>query len=207
MSFEEMINLFEKQRENRKKQKGKLITIPVEQLDQIEEEYIKIQKQLKINKEELEKTKEKLAGETSKSKSWMNKYIWQISKSKKEIKKELKEELEPQVRKEIEWKLSNKLRELESEYHQKKINLKSEYYQKEMRLEENINNKIESVVKERIEKLEKVRDNFSERLSKEKDRYEEKYDLDSERNQGYLIGIAKTKKEMIKAFDEILETK
>ena len=63
-----------------------------------------------------------------------------------------------------------------------------------MRLEENINNKIESVVKERIEKLEKVRDNFSERLSKEKDRYEEKYDLDSERNQGYLIGIAKQKK-------------
>ena len=82
MSIEELFKLFEKQRENVKKEKGKLITIPVEQLDQMEKEYIEIQRELRDYKEELKKTKQKLEETKSKSKSWQSKYTWQIQKSK-----------------------------------------------------------------------------------------------------------------------------
>lgn len=198
MSFEELQKLFELQRENVKKEKGKLITIPVEQLDQMEKEYIEIQKELRDYKEELKKTKQKLEETRSKSKSWQSKYTWQIQKSKEQIRKELSEKLEPQVRKDLEWRLGYKEAELEAKYHQKMIDLNVEYLKKK----EKVNDEIEEVVKERIEKLGKIKEDFANRLSEEKNRYEEKHDLDNERNQGYLIGIAKTRKELIKAFEE-----
>lgn len=180
MSIEELFKLFEKQRENVKKEKGKLITIPVEQLDQMEKEYRNCQLRLRFCREQKDELEKKFKEQVSKTKSWSAKYNYQIRKSKNEIYEELEKEQQAELEKHARNRLNWKEHELEQKYLMKEIQLKSQ---------------IKEGIKEVIE-------DFANRLSEEKNRYEEKHDLDNERNQGYLIGIAKTRKELLKAFEE-----
>lgn len=180
MSFEELQKLFELQRENMKKRTNKVITIPVEQLSQIEQEYINVKKALNIYRNEAEKYKKKYKEQVNKTKSWSAKYNAIIRKEKNEIYDELYHSQQERLEKAAKYHLEYQQQQLEEEYLAKKMDIR-----------QNIKEGIKEVI-----------DTFVDRLSKEKDRYEEQYDLENERNQGYLIGIAKTRKELIKAFEE-----
>lgn len=193
MKMEEIISIFEKQREYRSKEKGKFITLPIKQLDYIEEDYAKSQDKIRKLQDELKSMEEKLNEARTKRASWSAKYTNLANKTKEELYEEFKERNETKLKSELEWKLDYKRQEMETKY-----------LKKEKELVNNIDNIIEQTVKKRIEKLENIRDDFSKRLSEEKDRYEEKHDLESEKNQGYLIGIAKTRKELINAFNEVI---
>lgn len=195
MNDSELEKLFAKYRDIIAKEKEyKYAKISLEELNTMQDELFKLREEnenLKLQNEELEA---KYNNSKSKASSWSSKYHALERKEKNSIYNELKEQqfeiLKRQARDIVEWNADSERNKLELEYEKKKAELDITISRK---------------VNERIDNLAKIRDEFSSFLSEEKDRYEEKYDLENERNQGYLIGIAKTRKVMLEAFDRYIK--
>lgn len=194
MNDSELEKLFAKYRDVVAKEKEyKYAKISLEELNTMQDELFKLREEnenLKLQNEELEA---KYNNSKSKASSWSSKYHALERKEKNSIYNELKEQefekLKRQARDIVEWNANNEKHKLELEYEKKKSELDVIISRK---------------VNERIDNLAKIRAEFSSFLSEEKDRYEEKYDLENERNQGYLIGIAKTRKVMLEVFDKYI---
>lgn len=190
----EIEKLFEKYRKIIEQEKEyKYTKITIEQLNALNDELIKLREENEKLLKENEKISTKLKETKSRATSWCSKYNALATKEKKLIYEDLREKeyqkLYDEIKRKVDFDIFKERNSLEREYKNKEIEL---------------HNKIVAGVNNRIDCLERIRDDFSTLLSYEKDRYEEKYDLDNERNQGYLIGIAKTRKTVLEVFDRYI---
>lgn len=191
----EIEKLFEKYRKIIEQEKEyKYTKITIEELNDLNNELIKLREENEKLLKENEKLSTKLEEAKSRAVSWCSKYNALATKEKKEIYKELeektKDKLYDDIKRKVDFDIFSERKRLEREYRNKEINL---------------HNKIVEEVNIRVSNLGKIKEEFLQMLNNEMNRYTEKHELEeNERNQGYLIGIAKTRKTLAQEFDKYI---